>query len=128
MYPLGTVAALPVNPKPRLVGDINGESVQSNTPNNSALLGVIWKEPWEKVFLDAGLRRRISHAATDRMFTTGLTFRFSLATIHTINWRAPWPFPLMAGQGSMAVSKMNSRQLELIVGREIKFYAESHTR
>jgi len=61
----------------RLVGEINGESVKKNAPENSALLGVIWQAPWDNVSIDAGLRRGISHAAADWMFTTGLTFSFS---------------------------------------------------
>ena len=75
----GMIGELPVAPKLRLVGEINGESVRRNTPNNSALLGFIWEAPWEHVFIDAGVRRGISHAAPDWMFTTGLTFSFSLA-------------------------------------------------
>jgi hypothetical protein len=63
------------------VGEINGESVRRNGPDNSALVGFIWEAPWQKVFIDAGVRRGISHAAPDWAFTTGLTFSFSLATI-----------------------------------------------
>ena len=74
----GMIGELPVAPKLRVVGEINGESVRRNTPNNSALLGFIWEAPWEHVFIDAGVRRGISHAAPDWMFTTGLTFNFSL--------------------------------------------------
>jgi len=76
----GVIAELPVTAKLRLVGEINGESVKKNTPDNSALLGVIWQAPWHNVSLDAGLRRGISHAAADWMFTTGLTFSFSTST------------------------------------------------
>ena len=77
----GVIAELPVTSKLRLVGEINGESVKSSTPDNSVLLGVIWQAPWQNVFIDAGIRRGLSHAAADWMFTTGLTFSFSLATI-----------------------------------------------
>jgi hypothetical protein len=77
----GVIGELPVTSKLRLVGEINGESLKKSTPDNSALLGVIWRAPWQNVFLDAGIRRGISHAAADWMFTTGLTFSFSLATI-----------------------------------------------
>jgi hypothetical protein len=66
-----------------LVGGINGESVKKNVPDNSALLGVIWQAPWQNVSFDAGLRRGMSNAAADWMFTTGLTFSFSLASILT---------------------------------------------
>jgi len=64
-----------------LVGEINGESVKKNVPDNSALLGVIWQAPWQDVSLDAVFPRGIGRAAADWMFTTGLTFSFSLANI-----------------------------------------------
>ena len=75
----GMIGELPIIPKLRLVGEINGESVRRNTPDNSALLGLIWEAPWRNVSVDAGVRRGISKAAADWMFTTGLTFSFSLA-------------------------------------------------
>src|SRR6266545_234622 len=79
----GVIAELPITPKLRLVGEINGESVRGNPPDNSALVGFIWEAPWQKVFIDAGVRRGISRAAPDWMFTTGLTFSFSLpAAVH----------------------------------------------
>jgi len=74
----GLIAELPITPKLRLVGEINGESVRGSSPNNSALLGVIWQAPWQNLSLDAGLRRGISHAAPNWMFTMGLTFGLSL--------------------------------------------------
>jgi hypothetical protein len=79
----GVIAELPITPKLRLVGEINGETVKRNIPDNSALVGFIWEAPWQKVFIDAGVRRGISRAAPDWMFTTGLTFSFSLpAAVH----------------------------------------------
>lgn len=77
----GMIAELPVAPKLRLVGEINGEGIIRNRPDNSALLGFIWEAPWHHVLIDAGIRRGINHAAPDWMLTTGLTFSFSLATI-----------------------------------------------
>jgi hypothetical protein len=74
----GVIAELPITPKLRLVGEINGESVRGNPPDNSAVVGFIWEAPWQKVFIDAGVRRGMSRAAPDWMFTTGLTFSFSL--------------------------------------------------
>ena len=74
----GLIAELPITPKLRLVGEIDVESVRGSSPNNSALLGAIWQASWPGLSLDAGLRRGISHAAPDWMFTTGLTFSFSL--------------------------------------------------
>jgi hypothetical protein len=76
----GVIAEVPITPKLRLVGEINGESVRGNRPDNSALIGFIWKSPLSNLSIDAGIRRGISSAAADWMFTTGLTFSFSLAT------------------------------------------------
>jgi hypothetical protein len=77
----GVIAELPITSKLRLMGEINGESVRGNSPDNSALIGVIWKSPLSNLSIDAGIRRGISSAAADWMFTTGLTFSFSLATV-----------------------------------------------
>lgn len=78
----GVIAELPILPQFRLVGEVNGESVRRNPPNNSALLGFIWEAPWQHVFIDTGIRRGISSAAADWMFTAGLTFSFSLSRFH----------------------------------------------
>jgi hypothetical protein len=77
----GFIVELPITPELRLVGEVNGESVKGSNPDTSALLGVIWQAPWQNVLLDAGIRRGVSHAAADWVFTTGLTFSFSLATL-----------------------------------------------
>jgi hypothetical protein len=76
----GAIVELPMLSKLRLVGEINGESVRGNSPDNSALVGFIWEAPWPNVAIDAGVRRGISRAAAAWMFTTGLTFSFSLGT------------------------------------------------
>ena len=72
----GVIGELPVHPRLRLVGEVNGESTQGQRPNNSALLGVIWQPTSKNVFLDAGARHGISRAAPDWQFTVGLTFGF----------------------------------------------------
>jgi hypothetical protein len=77
----GVIAEVPVAAKVTLVGEINGESIGKNSPDNFALLGFIWQAPWQNVFIDAGLRRGISPMAANRTFTTRLTFSFSLANI-----------------------------------------------
>jgi hypothetical protein len=78
----GAIAELPIISKLRLVGEINGESVRRNSPDNSALMGLIWEPPLPNLFVDAGIRRGISSRAPDWMFTTGLTFSFSLPATH----------------------------------------------
>src|SRR5207248_2658177 len=77
----GVIGELPVHRKLRLVGEVNGESTQAQRPNNSALLGLIWQPTSRNVFLDAGVRRGISHAAPDWQFTIGLTFGFSIPKV-----------------------------------------------
>jgi len=74
----GVIGELPLHAKVRLVGEINGEAVERERPNNSALLGVIWQPTSRNLFLDAGVRHGISSAAPDWQFTVGLTFGFSL--------------------------------------------------
>jgi len=76
----GVIGEIPIRPKLRLVGEVNGESVRSKSADNSALVGFIWESPLPGVFIDAGVRRGISRAAADWTLTTGLTFSFSLAT------------------------------------------------
>jgi hypothetical protein len=74
----GVIGELPLHPKLRLVGEVNGEATRGEPPNNSALLGIIWQPTSRNVFLDAGVRRGISRAAPDWQLTIGLTFGLSL--------------------------------------------------
>jgi hypothetical protein len=76
----GVIGELPVHPKLRLVGEINGESTRGQRPNNSALLGAIWQPTSKSLFLDAGVRHGISRAAPDWQFTMGLTFGVPVST------------------------------------------------
>ena len=77
----GVIGELPLHSKLRLVGEVNGETTQGERPNNSALLGLIWQPTSKNVFLDAGVRHGISHAAPDWQFTIGLTFGFSIPKV-----------------------------------------------
>lgn len=74
----GAIAELPLIEQLRLVGEINGTSVRAVAADNSILLGCIWTSPFPHLIFDAGVRKGISRAAADWMFTTGLTFSFSL--------------------------------------------------
>ena len=74
----GVIGELPVIPKLRMVGEVNGESTRGAPPNNSALLGLIWQPTASPVFLDAGVRHGLSRAAPDWGITIGVTFGFSL--------------------------------------------------
>jgi len=77
----GVIGELPLHPKLRLVGEVNGESTQGQRPNNSALLGVIWQPTARNASFDAAVRHGISEAAPDWAFTVGLTFGFSLPNL-----------------------------------------------
>jgi hypothetical protein len=72
----GVIAELPVVPKFRVVGEIDGENTRGKSADTSALIGFIWNPPLRNVSIDAGIRRGISRAASNWMFTTGLTFGF----------------------------------------------------
>jgi len=72
----GLIAELPVAPKFRVVGEIDGENTKGRSADTSALLGFIWNPRLRNVSIDAGIRRGISRAASNWMFTTGLTFGF----------------------------------------------------
>ena len=73
----GLIAELPVVPKFRVVGEIDGENTRGKSADTSALIGFIWNPPLRNLSIDAGIRRGISGAAPNWMFTTGLTFGFS---------------------------------------------------
>jgi len=77
----GMIVEFPVLPNFRLVGEVNGESVEGELADNSGLLGFIWQPPSSEVFLDAGVRMALSRAASDWLFTMGLTWSFSLLSI-----------------------------------------------
>ena len=76
----GVIGEVPIHRKLRFVGEVNGESIQGERLNASALLGLIWQPTSKNLFLDAGIRHGITHAAPDWQFTLGLTFGFSLPT------------------------------------------------
>jgi len=73
----GVIGELPVAPALRLVGEVNGESVEQERANNSVLVGFIW-QPFasRELWIDAGIRRGITRAAPDWQATLGLTIAF----------------------------------------------------
>jgi hypothetical protein len=74
----GVIGEVSLLPSLRLVGEVSGESSKEKIPDNSALLGVIWQPPSSSVVLDGGVRKSLSTGAPDWLFTTGLTWSFSL--------------------------------------------------
>ena len=90
----GVIAELAVHPKLRLVGEVNGETIQDARPNNSAQLGVIWQPTSANLFLDAGVRHRISQAAPEWQFTMGLTVGFSFpGVLRRLEYLGPCDHP-----------------------------------
>jgi len=72
----GAILEYPFRENLRLVGEVNGETVKGQSPENSALLGFIWESPSSGDSFDGGLRLGISSAAPDWELTLGWTFSF----------------------------------------------------
>ncbi len=72
----GIIGELPLHPRVRLVGEVNGENAQGEQPNNSVLVGFIWQPTARNLFLDVGARHGIGRGAPDWQFTLGLTVGF----------------------------------------------------
>ncbi len=71
----GVIGEVPVSPRIRLAGEVNGECLQGASPENSGLLGVIWEPPsCQDLALDMGVRRGFSRAAPDWQITMGLAY------------------------------------------------------
>ncbi len=81
----GVIVELPVFPRVRLVGEINGESAKEKLANNSGLLGFIWQPSLADVLIDVGIRKGISRQAADWQVTTGLTWSFSLPFLNRVS-------------------------------------------
>lgn len=77
----GVIVELPLLPSLRLVGEVSGESTRKKIPDDSVLLGLIWQLPSSPLLLDGGIRKSLSKGAPDWLFTTGLTWSFSLPAV-----------------------------------------------
>jgi hypothetical protein len=77
----GVIGEISLLPSLRLVGEVSGENSKEKIPDNSALLGIIWQPPSSSVLLDGGVRKSLSTGAPDWLFTTGLTWSFSLPAV-----------------------------------------------
>ena len=87
----GVIVEFSLLPSLRLVGEVSGESVRKELPDDSALGGFIWQLPSSSLVLDAGIRKRISRGAPDWLFTTGLTWSFTLPTVTNLLQRGEHP-------------------------------------
>jgi hypothetical protein len=72
----GLIGERPLTEKLRLVGEINGEAVNTQTPENSGLVGAIWEPGWHDVAFDAGYRRGLSADVPAWTAVAGATFAF----------------------------------------------------
>ena len=73
----GVIVEHPLTENLTLVAEFNGESLRSEAPENSGLLGVIWESSSiPGMALDFGIRRGSSNAAPDWGATMGLSFSF----------------------------------------------------
>lgn len=77
----GLIGEFSLLPSLRLVGEVSGESSRKKIPDNSVLLGLIWQLPSSSISLDGGIRKSLSTGAPDWLFTTGLTWSFSLPAV-----------------------------------------------
>jgi len=87
----GVIVELPMLPSLRLVGEVSGESTRKQTPDDSVLLGLIWQSPSSALLFDGGIRKSISSGAPEWLFTTGLTWSFSLPAMWSIAVRGGQP-------------------------------------
>src|SRR5574337_1674320 len=74
----GLIVELPVFPRFRLVGEVNGEGAKGRPADNSGLIGFIWQPPSSNILIDGGIRHGFSAGAPDWQFTMGLTFGFPI--------------------------------------------------
>lgn len=72
----GAILEYPFRENLTLVGEVNGETVKGERPDNSALFGFIWQSPFSGDSFDGGIRRGIGSAAPDWELTLGWTFSF----------------------------------------------------
>ena len=77
----GMIVEFSLLPSLRLVGEVSGESIRKKIPDDSVLLGLIWQLPLSALLLDGGIRKSLSKGAPDWLFTTGLTWSFSLPAV-----------------------------------------------
>ncbi|HEY2989049.1 MAG TPA: hypothetical protein VGL11_15055 [Candidatus Binatia bacterium] len=79
----GVIVEFPITAQFRLVTEVNGENAHRKPSDSSGLVGVIWESPFHNTYFDAGIRKGISRGAPDWLFTSGLTFAFSLSSSAT---------------------------------------------
>ncbi|HJO12089.1 MAG TPA: hypothetical protein QGI39_08630 [Gammaproteobacteria bacterium] len=73
----GVIIERPVSPSLRFVAELNGEKLNNEAVENSALIGFIWEpESVPDMVFDVGIRHGVSDEAADWGATLGLTFSF----------------------------------------------------
>ena len=75
----GLVGERPVTKSLRLVGEINGQAIGTETPESSGLVGAIWEPGWRDAAFDLALRRGLSAIVPSWTLTAGVTFPISFA-------------------------------------------------
>lgn len=70
----GVILEYPCGGRFRLVGEVNGVIKSQGSPDNSGLVGFIWQIGG--TYLDFGVRKGFSSAASDWELTTGIDFTF----------------------------------------------------
>jgi CheY-like chemotaxis protein len=85
----GLIGEHPLVDGVRAVGELAGEAVNTLTPENSGLLGLIWSSGWRDADFDLGVRRGLSAAAPLWSVVAGVSIPFAADGSPDSNPRRP---------------------------------------
>jgi len=85
----GLIAEHPLAGGVRAVGELAGEAVNTLTPENSGLLGLIWSSGWRDADFDLGARRGLGAAAPPWSAAAGISIPFAVDGSPDSNPRRP---------------------------------------
>jgi hypothetical protein len=85
----GLIGEHPLVDGVRAVGELAGEAVNTLTPENSGLLGLIWSSGWRDADFDLGVRRGLSAAAPLWSVVAGISIPFAADGSPDSNPRRP---------------------------------------
>jgi hypothetical protein len=74
----GLITEFPLSKRLRFVDEINGESINTRTPDTSDLAGFLWEPYWNDVVIDAAYRRGLSAVSQTWSVQAGISIAFSL--------------------------------------------------
>lgn len=74
----GLISEMPLSKRLRLADEINGQEVNTQTPDNSNLVGLLWEPYWKDVVIDFGWRKGLSAISPSWSVQAGISFAISL--------------------------------------------------